>query len=67
MKEVEFHWLRYIGVAKGPKLLAYLVFLCFDKRRPEQKYCCSPKVNVLGPKISGWATVALHSSAAGSR
>jgi len=35
-----------IGVAReslgdhAPKSLAYLVILCFEKRRPKQKYSC---------------------------
>jgi len=38
-----------------PKLLAYLVILCFDKRRHKQKYCCSPKIKHLPlPKHLGW-------------
>ena len=31
------------------KILAYLVFLCFEKRRPKQKCCCLPKVKHLPP------------------
>jgi len=36
-------------------ILAYLVILCFEKRRPKQKYCCSSKVKHLGlPEILVW-------------
>ena len=40
-----------------PLLLALhpWVILCFEKRRPKRKYCCSPKVKHFGhPKILGW-------------
>jgi len=43
-----------------PKFLAYLVILCFDKRRPKQKYCCSPKVNHFPPKVFRLATPLLQ-------
>ena len=34
----------------GPlKFLTYRVSLCFEKRRPKQKYCCSPDVKHFGP------------------
>jgi len=49
-----------IDIAKGlwpPKFLAYLIILCFEKRRPKQKYCFSPKSNIFPKKIwSGYAT-----------
>jgi len=32
-----------------PHFKVYLVILCFAKRRPEQRYCCSPKVKILLP------------------
>ena len=32
-----------------PKFLAYVAILCFEKRRPKQKYCCSPKVKYFAP------------------
>jgi len=39
----------------GPRNLAYLVILCFEKQRPKQKHCCSPKVKHFAPtQISGW-------------
>jgi len=44
-----------IGVARGvqgampPQFLAYPVILCFEKWRPKQKYCCSPKIKHVGP------------------
>ena len=39
-----------------PKFLAYVAILCFEKRRPKQKYCCSPKVKYFAPpkKTLGW-------------
>jgi len=38
-----------------PTFLAYLIILCFEKRRPKQKYCCSPEVkHFCPPNISGW-------------
>jgi len=43
-----------MGVASGaqgtisPKFLAYLVILSFEKRRPKQKYCCSPNIKHFG-------------------
>jgi len=40
-----------IGVAREhfhPKYLVYLVILCFEKRRPKQKHCCSPKIKHFG-------------------
>ena len=43
---------------RGPcpvKFLAYLVILCFEKRHPKQKYCCSLKVKHFAPhKFLGW-------------
>ena len=39
------------------KFFAYLVILCFEKRRPKQKYCCLPKIKNFGsPKIFGSST-----------
>jgi len=35
-----------------PKFLEYLVILCFEKRRPKQKYCCPPKAKYLLPPPS---------------
>jgi len=37
------------------KFLADLVILRFEKRRPKQKYRCSPKI-ILTPKYFGLAT-----------
>jgi len=34
-----------------PKFLTYLAILCFEKRRPKQKYCCPPKVKHSPPQI----------------
>jgi len=31
-----------LGAIHHPTFLAYLVILRFEKRRPKQKYCCSP-------------------------
>ena len=31
------------------KFSAYLIILCFEKRRPKQKYCFSPKSNISTP------------------
>jgi len=50
-----------IGVAREDpgampllKFVACLIILCFEKRRPKQKYCCLPKVKQFGPsKILG--------------
>ena len=36
-----------------PRLLVYLVILCFERRRPKQKYCCSPEVKHYNFKILG--------------
>jgi len=47
------HYAQPVGVQGGHALtqsLAYLVILCFEKRRPEQKCCCSPKVKHFSPK-----------------
>jgi len=45
----------------SPTFLAYLVILWFEKRRPKQKYCFSPKVKHFGsPKFwVGYATATL--------
>jgi len=32
-----------------PKFLAHLVVLCFERRCPTPKHCCSLKVQILGP------------------
>jgi len=32
-----------------PQILALVVILCLEKRRPKQKYCCSPKAKHFGP------------------
>jgi len=46
---------RSHGAIPPKKFLAYLVILCFEKRRPKRKYCCSPKVKHIAPKqIQGW-------------
>jgi len=38
-----------------PRFLAYLVILCFEKRRPKQKYRCSLKVKHFVPQqFWGW-------------
>jgi len=33
-----------------PEFLTYLVILCFEKRSPTQKYCCSPEVKHFSPQ-----------------
>jgi len=52
---------------QGPLFLAYLVILCIEKRRPKQKYCCSPKVKHFDPpqifapvKVLGWLRQGLN-------
>jgi len=44
------------GVHAPPKFVAYLVILCFEKRRPKQKYCFLPKVklSISSKKNLGW-------------
>ena len=42
----------------SPKFIAYLVILCFEKRRPKQKYCWSPKVKHIRPPKKFWADYA---------
>jgi len=37
------------------KFLAYLVILCFTKRHPKHKYCCSPKVKHFAIPQTFWA------------
>ena len=64
---------RSEGETQGPcppKFLAYQVILCFEKRRSEQKYCCSPRVKHFGhpkyfipPKAFGLATPLVRSEA----
>jgi len=41
--------------AMPSEFLAYLIILRFEKRRPKQKYCCSPKIKHFGPPNRlGW-------------
>jgi len=53
---------KIIGTGRGSgghgpsKCLAYLVILCFEKRRSKQKYCCLPKIKHFGPPKFGLAT-----------
>jgi len=43
------------------QILAYLVILCLEKRRPKQEYSCSPKIKHFGPlKKFGMATPPLQ-------
>jgi len=52
-------WSLNIVAARGhapAKIAPYVVILCFEKKRPKQKYCCSPKVKhfLARQKILGW-------------
>ena len=54
------HTLSHGAQGSIPIFLAYLVILWFENRLSKQKYCCSPKSNILAPqnilvpKILGW-------------
>jgi len=49
-----------IGLARwpeghDPKIFSILVSLCFEKQRPKQNYCCSPKIKHFVPlKLLAW-------------
>jgi len=50
------------------KFLAYLAILCFEERRPKQKYGCSPKVKHFGlPQNFRLATPLMQTSCTGMR
>jgi len=53
---------RFSQGGMSSKFLSYLVILCFEKRCPEQKYCCSPEVKHFTPQTFGLA-IDLSSSA----